>query len=66
MRVNAYRDAVNEFRRGFLERALAAHDGNRAHMAAALGMNIDYLRMLLTRFQIAGPGKPGRPRKAGA
>jgi DNA-binding NtrC family response regulator len=51
--INDYQRAVENFKRGLLERALTAYGGNRTRAAASLGLQRTYLLRLIREFGLA-------------
>jgi transposase-like protein len=55
-----YRESVREFKRRFIARVLAAHDGNQCAAADSLGMHRNTLARTITELKInfkhRGPG----------
>jgi DNA-binding NtrC family response regulator len=55
-----YHVAVARFKCGFLEEALAAHNGNRTRTARTIGLQRTYLLRLLRDFGLNQPGNGNR------
>jgi DNA-binding NtrC family response regulator len=62
MKTTPYRTAVVEFRRELIQKALAAHAGNRTHAARALGIQRTYLVRLIRHLDVGATRPADEPR----